>query len=273
MRRISRRGFVVGSAIVAASLGQRARGADKVDLADVSGTDAKAMVKAALKELGGIGRFVKKGDYVVIKPNVGFANPPEWGCTTHPDTVVAMAELCLEAKAKQVLVADYPLGKPDKCFERSGLNAALAALPAVKVKVLSEQGDFQKVDVKGGAALKSVELAKVVLSADVLINLPQAKSHYATGVSFGLKNAMGLIWDRKAFHTALDISQAVADLGQLVKPQLTLLDATRALLTNGPTGPGDVAAVGHVVAGANVVSVDAYALTLARFNQKQMTPA
>ncbi len=144
MRRISRRGFIVGSAVVAASVGgRRARAAEKLDLVDVSGTDAKAMVRAAVRELGGIGKFVKKGDYVVLKPNVGFANPPEWGCTTHPDVVVAMAELCLEAKPKQVLVADYPLGKPDKCFERSGLNAALAALPAVKVKILSEQGDFQ----------------------------------------------------------------------------------------------------------------------------------
>lgn len=273
MRRISRRGFVVGSAILTASLGRRARGADKIDLVDVTGTDAKAMVRAAIKELGGIGKFVKKGDYVVIKPNVCIGNPPEWGCTTHPDTVAAMAELCLEAKAKQVLVTDYVLGNANRCFERSGISAALAALPAVKVKMHHEQGDFQKVDVKGGASLKSVELAKVVLSADVLIALPQAKSHNLTGVSLGLKGAMGIIWDRKVFHTGHDISQAIADLGHLVKPQLTLLDATRALLTNGPAGPGDVEAVGHVVAGTNVVSIDAYGLTLARFNQKQMTPA
>jgi len=271
MRRISRRGFVVGSAILAASLGRRARGAEKVDLVDVTGKDPKAMVRAALKELGGIGKFVKKGDYVVLKPNVCIGNPPEWGCTTHPDTVVAMAELCLEAKAKQVLVVDYPLARPDRCLERSGIGPALAALPAVKVKMLSEQGEFQKVDVKGGVALKSVELAKDVLSADVLINLPQAKSHFVAGVSFGLKGAMGIIWDRKAFHD-LDISQTIADLGLVVKSQLTLLDATRALLTNGPAGPGDVEAVGHIVAGTNVVSVDAYGLTLARFNQKQMTP-
>lgn len=272
MRRISRRGFVVGSAIVAASLGRRARGAGKIDLVDVSGTDVKAMVRAALKELGGIRRFVKKGDYVVLKPNAGFANPPEWGCTTHPDTVAAMAELCLEAKAKQVLVVDFPLARSKGCLERNGIGAALAALPAVKVKLLSEQGEFQMVDVKGGEAVKSVELAKDVLSADVLINLPQAKSHHATGVSFGLKNAMGIIWDRKAFHD-LDISQSLADLGRLVKPQLTLLDATRALLTNGPAGPGDVAEIGHIVAGTNVVSVDAYSLTLAHFNQQQMTPS
>ena len=266
---------MVGSAIFAAALGRRAHGAgkDKIDLVDVTGTDAKAMVRAAVKELGGIGRFVKKGDYVVLKPNIGFASPPDWGCATHPDTVAAMAELCLEAKAKQVLVIDFPLARSTKILERNGIGPALAALPAVKVKLLSEQGEFQKVDVKGGVALKSVELAKDVLSADVLINLPQAKVHHATGVSFGLKNAMGIIWDRKVFHTDHDISQAVADLGQLVKPQLTLLDATRALLTNGPAGPGDVEAVGHIVAGANVVSVDAYGLTLARFDQKQMTPA
>jgi uncharacterized protein (DUF362 family) len=244
------------------------------DLVEVSGTDVPAMVKAAFDALGGIGKFVRAGDYVVLKPNAGFANPAVWGSTTNPDVVVAVAKLCLDAKAKQVLVVEYPQAKGAVCLERCGLTAALATVPAVKVKVLTgAPGEYQKTEIKDGVSLKSVELSKAFLSADVFINLPVAKHHFQAGVSMGLKNFMGLIQDRQAFHTTLDLHQAIADLGRVCKPQLTVLDATRALITNGPAGPGETVTPNKILAGRMVASVDAYALTLARFNQKQLTPA
>lgn len=274
MAKWSRRRFLETSLAATAGLaGWRALAAPTDDLIDVSGSDPKAMVTAALTALGGIGKLVQPGDYVVLKPNAGLANPASWGTTTHPEVVVAMAKACLEAKAKQVLVLEFPLARGEKCLERCGLTAALATVPEVKVKVLSTQSDFQKVPVPGGVSLKSVEVAKPVLSADVVINLPVAKAHGETGVSFGLKNAMGLVYDRAVFHQMLDLHQAIADLGRVVKPHLTLLDATRALLTNGPTGPGETATLGRLVAGRAAASVDAYGLTLARFNQQQLTPA
>ncbi|HEY3352392.1 MAG TPA: DUF362 domain-containing protein [Polyangia bacterium] len=277
MRGITRRGFLGGAAVAAAGLPllgrRRAAAAADPDIVDVSGSDPRAMVAAALKAFGGIGRFVKKGDHVVLKPNAGFANPSDWATTTNPLVVVAVAQACLEAKAKSVTVLEYPLAGGERCLKRCGLAAALAAVPDVKLRLLAAADDFKKVAVKGGVSLKSVEVAKAVLSADVLISLPQAKAHGQAGVSFGLKNAMGLIWDRKAFHTMLDMQQAIADLARVVKPQLTILDATRALLTNGPQGPGETAVLGRLVAGRNPVAVDAYGLTLARFNQRQMTPA
>ncbi|MHB8876771.1 MAG: DUF362 domain-containing protein, partial [Myxococcaceae bacterium] len=172
---ISRRGFIGGSAALVAAVrsGNAFAAAGGPDLVDVTGTDPKAMVAAALKELGGIGAFVRPGDYVVIKPNAAFANPAVWATTTHPDTVAAIAKLCLDAKAKQVLILEFPQAKPEKCFERCGLSAALAGL-AVKTKMLSGAADFQKVEVPGGVALKSVELAKALRSADVFINVPAA---------------------------------------------------------------------------------------------------
>jgi len=239
---------------------------------DVSGTDPVAMVGAALSAFGGIGAFVRRGSRVVLKPNAGFANPPEWGTTTHPKTVLAVAKACLEAGAKSVTVVEFPQGRGMACLERCGLLRELKALPQVKVKVLAGPEDFSRVEVKGGVELKQVELAKVYLSADVLISIPAAKAHNETGVSFGLKNAMGLILDRKAFHTTLNLHQALADLARVVKPQLTILDATRALLTNGPTGPGETATLGRIVAGLNPVSVDAYGLTLAAFNGRRLSP-
>jgi uncharacterized protein (DUF362 family) len=274
MKVISRRSFVSGSIAAAAALKYgKVFAANEPDIVDVTGTDPAKMVAAALAALGGISKFVKKGDFVVLKPNAAFANPPAWGTTTHPDTVLAIAKACLDAKAKEVLILEFPQGNPEKCFDRCGLSAAMAALPAVKLKLLKGAGDFQKVDVKGGVAFKSVDVAKAILSADVFIDIPAAKAHNQSGVSFGLKNLMGLVQDRQSFHTAFDLHQGIADLGRVIVPHLTILDATRALLTNGPTGPGDTATPGRMIAGRKVTSVDAYALTVAKFNGKSMTPA
>jgi len=272
MTYLTRRDFILGSAAVAATLRSGiVFAAKKPDIVDVRGTDQSAMVTAALKALGGIKKFVKKGDYVVIKPNAGFANPPQWATTTHPKTVVAVAKACLEAEAKQVLVVEYPVHEGKKPLDRCGLTEALKALPEVKVKELGGSRDFRKVKIKDGTALKAVEISKAVLSADVLISIPTAKHHGSTGVSLGMKNAMGLIRDRRAFHTELDINRALVDLARMIQPDLTILDATRALLSNGPAGPGDTVSPGRMVAGRNVVSVDAYGLTLARYGSREMT--
>jgi uncharacterized protein (DUF362 family) len=263
-----------GVVLAAAARSGVAFGAGGPDLVDVSGTDVKLMVKAAIDALGGIKAFVKPGDYVVLKANAGFPNPPAWGTTTDPDLVATVAKLCLDAKAKQVLVLENPQGKvPEKCVERCGLTGALAPLgDKVKVKLLGPT-DFVQVDVPGGVDLKTVEIAKALKSADVFINLPVAKNHTDAGVSFGLKNHMGLVKDRKAFHTQMSLHQAVADLGRVIKPHLTILDGTRALLTNGPTGPGDLATPNRLIAGRNVLAVDILGLTLAQFGGKQMTVA
>lgn len=271
---LSRRRFLKTSLVVAAAAkAGTALGAGGPDLADVSGKDAKAMTRAAIDALGGMKAFVKPGDYVVLKANAGFANPAAWGTTTDPDVVATIAQLCLDAKAKQVLLLEFPQGKvPEKCLERCGLTAALAAIPAVKVKLLGPT-DFVSVTVPGALELKTVELAKALQSADVFINIPVAKNHTDAVVSFGLKNHMGLIKDRRAFHQQYDLQQAVADLGRVIKPNLTVLDATRALLTNGPTGPGDLATPNRIIAGRNVVNVDAYGLGVAPFGNKQLTVA
>ena len=276
MKTISRRSFIGGSivAVAAVKYSSPAFAADGVDIVDVTGKDPfdrKKMVGDALDALGGIGKFVKKGDFVILKANAGFANPIDWGTTTHPDTVAAIAEACVNAKAKRVLLIENPQGKGMLCLERCGVKAVLEKLK-VEIKLLGPD-DFQKVDVKKGVALKSVDVSKDALSADVIINIPTAKVHNETMVSLALKNNMGLIKDRQEFHQRLDIHQAIADLATVIPTHLIILDGTRALLTNGPAGPGETSTPGRLIAGTKIASVDSYAVEIARFGGKNLKGA
>ena len=232
------------------------------DLVVTSG-DPAAATRKALDALGGISRFVKKGQRVVLKPNMSFARPPEAGCNTHPLVVATVAQACMDAGAGQVLVLDHTLQRAELCLERSGIPEACKSIKGVHVLALQEKKFFREIPVPQGKVLERVEVMKEVLEAQVLINLPTAKSHSATGVSLGMKGLMGLIWDRESFHSQYNINQALADLATVIKPQLTILDATRALTSGGPGGPGEVKKPNLIIAGIDPIAVDSYGVTVA----------
>lgn len=279
MTKLSRREFIGAGVATAAALRSSALQASEPgpgpagapDVVEVAGGDRKKMVAAALEALGGIAAFVKKGDKVVLKPNLAFACPPEFAAGTHPDILFAVTEACLKAGAKEVLVAENPLSDPEKCWTRTGAREALKGFPDVRMHMLEEHDEFREVKIPKGLTLKDTEVGKCFLDADVFISLPQAKHHSSTKVSFGLKSAMGAVWSRKPFHIFMDLHKAVADLAFAVRPHLTILDATKVLLTNGPKGPGETASPGKLYAGRNVVAVDAAALSVARFDGRIMT--
>jgi uncharacterized protein (DUF362 family) len=232
------------------------------DLVVMSGDPAPA-TKAALEAMGGISRFVTKGKQVVLKPNMSFSNPPDWGSTTHPLVVATVAQACIDAGAQRVMVLDYPLRPAELCLKRSGIQEACKPIKGVHVLALVDRKFFHEIKVPQGKVLDRVEVIKEVLDSDVLINLPQAKTHSATGVSLGIKNLMGLIWDRYSFHSRYNINQALADLATVIKPQLTILDATRALVSGGPGGPGEVQKPNLIIAGIDPVAVDSYGVSVA----------
>ncbi len=237
---------------------------DQTDIAVARG-DIRGSVKAVIDELGGIGSFVRKGQKVLVKPNMSFPNPPEWGTTTNPEVVAALCELCIAAGAAQVLIVDNPLRRPDLCLRRSGIKAAVRDLPRTHVLAATDRSFYTQASVPGAIALDSVLVLRDALDIDVLINVPIAKSHNAAGVSLGMKNLMGLIWNRDDFHEQYDLNQAIADLSRLIRPDLIVVDASRTLITGGPSGPGTVVPVGRIVAGTDPVAVDSYSVSLARW--------
>ena len=234
---------------------------EEVDLAVISG-DPVAATKKALEVLGGISRFVKKGQRVVLKPNMSFARTPEFGATTHPQVVATVAQACVEAGAQQVLVLDHTLHRAELCLERTGIREACKDIPGVHVLALQERKFFREVKIPQGKVLERVDVMKEVLDGSVLINIPVAKSHSATGVSMGIKGLMGLIWDREIFHSQVNMNQALADLATVIKPQLTILDATRALTSGGPGGPGEVKKPNLIIAGIDPIAVDSYGVSV-----------
>jgi uncharacterized protein (DUF362 family) len=241
----------------------------QVELAVVQGNPTGA-VAIALDLIGGIKKFIHPNDMVLIKPNVSFPSPKNWGSTTNPEVVKAVAQLVIEAGASRVIVADNTMRDGMICFERTGLIDELKDIEKVKVIPLQRESLFEEVEVPDGNAIKTVKIAKLIQRCNVLINLPCAKSHAATDVSFGLKNLMGLIWDREYFHQGTDLHTAIAELATVVRPQLTILDATRALVTGGPTGTGKIQELNTIIASTDPLAVDAYAASLTNWNNRSM---
>ncbi|MCZ7557592.1 MAG: DUF362 domain-containing protein [Bacteroidia bacterium] len=283
---MKRRSFLRSGMLGAAALGLLplhrvpaliARGGSEAEgtatLSIVDGPDIALTVRAAVNALGGMGHFVKHGDVVLLKPNMSFANPPEWGSTTHPDVIREVVRLCVEAGAKRVVAVDFPMRRAAACLERSGMTALAASMPELTFVELGEEQQFESVPTPKAIEFKEVAVAKLARKADVLINLPTAKAHGGTTVSFGMKNLMGLIHDRRVFHGDYNLSSAVADLAGVIRPQLTIMDAVHCMLDNGPQGPGTVKTLNTILAGSDPVAVDAATLGLTQWNGRTLTPA
>jgi uncharacterized protein (DUF362 family) len=262
--------FGTGAALSSPWFILKANTAHPADLVLVKGDTAAALGRA-LEALGGIERFVKPSHKVVIKPNMSFSSGPELGANTDPALVAEVARRCASAGAREILVCDYPLHRPNACLKGSGIIEALKGIPSTRFQFFTENKFFEKRDVPEGKTLKKISVLKPLLEADVLINLPKAKTHGSTTVTLALKNLMGLIWERKAFHVIYDIHQAIADLATLIRPSLTILDASSAMVQGGPGGPGRLEYPRTIVAGINQLEVDALGVSLARWYGKEVT--
>jgi len=231
------------------------------DLAVVTNGDPASMTRQAIELLGGMKRFVSKGDVVVVKPNIGWDRSPEQAANTNPDVVAEVVKMCLEFGAKKVKVFDRSCATASRCYKNSGIRKAASDVGA-EVSFVVNAG-FSKMKFPEGEVLKEWPMYKPALEADVLINVPIAKNHGLTYLTMGIKNLMGIMGgDRGKVHWSID--DKLADLANFVRPQLTILDAYRILVKNGPTGGSlkDVQEKKTIIAGTQIATVDAYGATL-----------
>jgi len=300
-RRLTRRGFLAYAAAAGAALGGarwlahrdrplRVRGHAPSELARglaiVHGSAAssaaepetvKRMTRAAVGALGGMGKLVRFGSKVIIKPNMAWVRPPELCANTNPWVVAALVEMCLEAKARRVKVMDNTISRnPQPSYEASGIARA-AAKAGAQVKYV-DPGRFRDLEIPEGQALKSWPFYEEFVSAaecDVLINVPVLKDHGTSRLTMGLKNAFGMVGgERGELHSR--IHEKIPDLHRVVKVDLTVLDAYRVLRKHGPTG-GRLADVDNslegarrIVAGTDPVAVDACGASLFRYEPREI---
>jgi uncharacterized protein (DUF362 family) len=236
---------------------------DAAYLAVARGDSPTTLVQRSINALGGIGRFVKPGNDVIIKPNIcGSGRTPEYASTTNPEVVATLVALCLGAGAKRVRVMDYPFsGTAEDAYDNSGIAQAVRAAGG-EMEVMTSM-KFQDTLIPNGKAITSCRVYTDILETDVLIDVPIAKHHGNTVLTLGMKNMMGVVSNPGSYHTA-DMAERVTDLNCLVRPHLVVVDAIRILMNNGPTGGNlnDVKRMNTVIASHDIVAADSYAATL-----------
>ncbi|MBF0630608.1 MAG: DUF362 domain-containing protein [Magnetococcales bacterium] len=237
-------------------------------MAIVHGQHVESMLREAVHRLGGMERFVQKGDRVLLKPNVGWDRMPEQAANTGPELVAAMARLCREAGANVVWVTDVSLNDPGRCFFRSGIEQA--AQEAHARVFLPGKNDFLPTDM-GGSLLKIWPVNRLFHEVDKVINLPIVKHHSLSGCTLAMKNWYGVLGGRRnQLHQ--DIHASIVDLAAAVRPTLTVMDAVRVLKHNGPTGGSldDVQREDTLIASLDEVALDSYCLGYLQLRPEQV---
>jgi len=238
------------------------------DLVAVMGGEPAEMLDKALARFGGIQAFVKKGQTVVLKPNIGWNKTPELAANTNPDLVAAMVKKCVAAGAKKVQVFDHTCHKWDDCYINSGIKAAVEKaggemLPAHDVSY------YRTVSLPDGVKLKQAAIHNSLQNCDVWFNMPVLKTHGGAKMTISMKNYMGIVWDREYFHKT-DLQQCIADVCTYAKrPALNIVDAYRIMYKNGPLGRsvGDTSVMKTLIASPDIIAADAASVQF--FNQVQ----
>ncbi|HUV05084.1 MAG TPA: DUF362 domain-containing protein [Armatimonadota bacterium] len=268
-REFLRRAGIIGAATCGLTLAgdelleflEEAEAASPPTLSVASDGSAEALVKKAIDGLGGIKKFVKRGNSVVIKPNLAWARIPHEAATTNPQVISALIKLCKQAGASRIIVLEHTCDSAAVTFKLSGAQGAVAGTGARLISA-DRESMYRRISIPKGKILKSDDCAREVLDADVFINVPIAKVHDATTVTASMKNLMGTNRNRQRWHMSDDLEQCIADYSSAVKPDLIVLDALRVLVTRGPKGPGKTKDIGKIAACTDPVAIDAYASTL-----------
>ena len=232
------------------------------DLVAVKGGEPDVMFNKGIDALGGIRMFVKPGQKVVIKPNIGWDVAPEMAGNTNPKLVSHIIKQCLSAGAKEVSVVDHTCDEWKGCYKNSGIEQAVKDAGGKIIPGHSESY-YQEVAVKQGKVLTAAKEHEIILQSDVFINVPVLKHHSGTRVTIAMKNMMGNVWDRRYWHEN-DLHQCIADFATYRKPTLNVVDAYAVMKTNGPRGvsQNDLVIMKALLISTDIVAVDSAAAKL-----------
>jgi uncharacterized protein (DUF362 family) len=230
------------------------------DLVAIKGGEPEVMFDKAMEAMGGISAYVKKGQTVLVKPNIGWDVVPERAGNTNPKLVKRVIQQCIQAGAKQVYVFDNTCDKWDRCYSNSGIEQAVKDAGGTLVPGNTENY-YQEVSIPGGKKLTTAKVHELVLESDVFINMPVLKSHSGAKLTICMKNLMGIVWDRGYWHRN-DLNQCIADYATYAqKPTLNIVDAYRVMMKNGPRGvsEADVSLMKSLIISSDMVAADAAA--------------
>ena len=235
------------------------------DLVAVMGGEPVQLYGKAIAAMGGIGKFVKKGQRVVVKPNIGWDRKPELAADTNPELVAAIVKDCLAAGASEVGVFDHTCDDWKQCYKTSGIEDAVKAADG-KMLFAHEEKYYREVSIPKGKRLKKAKVHEAILDYDVWINVPVLKNHGGAKMTIAMKNNMGVVWDRRFWHSN-DLQQCIADFSTYKKPALHIVDAYRIMTQNGPQGTSlnDVQTPKAIFIALDPVAVDTASVNF--FNQ------
>ena len=243
----------------------------KFDLVAVLGGEPETMFRKAISEMGGIGNFIKKGDKVCVKPNIGWDQPVEMGANTNPKLVTEIIKQCFDAGASEVTVFDHTCDDWRKSYATSGIEEAAKAAGA-RVVPAHQESYYKSVSLPKGKSLKTTKIHQAIVDSDKWINVPVLKNHGGAQLTISMKNYMGIVWDRGFFH-ANDLQQCIADVCTYDKrPVLNVVDAYRLMKTSGPRGRSlsDVVLSKGLFISQDIIAVDTAAANF--FNQAREMP-
>lgn len=231
------------------------------DLVAVMGGEPDAMLRRAIQELGGIGKYVKSGNRVVLKPNIGWDRAADRGANTNPLLVATMVKMCLDAGAREVQVFDHTCDDWIKTYANSGIKKAVEDAGG-KMLPANTENYYTDYSLPKGVRLKQVKIHRAIVDCDVWFNMPVLKHHGGAKMTASMKNLMGIVWDRGAFHST-DLQQSIADMCTLAKPPaLNIVDAYRVIKDNGPQGrtAADTVTLKTLIVSPDMVAADAASL-------------
>ncbi len=244
-----------GNTHLLAATADKSRSA-KYDLVGVKGGEPAEMFDRGIAELGGMRAFLKRGQSVVVKPNIGWARPPEAAANTNPQLVQRIVEHCYKAGASVVYIFDHTCNSWRDCYEKSGMNKVATATRA-KLVTGNHSNDYRDVDVSKGVKLKKAKMHRLILDSDVFINVPVLKNHGGAVMTCAMKNLMGIVWDRGYFHRH-DLQQCIADFVTVRPPDLNIIDGYRVMKKGGPRGHSlhDVEMMKYQMLSRDIVAID-----------------